>query len=101
MTVAFEISKEQANQIEDARLSGISVDNLFDRFLETLPDFPKREEPKITDQNRALIALLQNWSQEDAELPTEGDSKLKNEGEKFSADLLANRVDFSNKGLTN
>ena len=83
MTVAFEISKEQANQIEDARLSGISVDNLFDQFLETLPDFPKREEPNITDQNRALIALLHNWSQEDAELPTEGDSTLKNEGENF------------------
>ncbi len=97
MTVTFEISKKQANQIEDARLKGLSVDSLFDQFLETLPEFPKQEDPKVTDQNRELIALLRNWNKEDADLPITGDSHLKNESEKKFADLSANRVNCSRK----
>jgi|GEM_PF-4320551 len=94
MLVTFDLPQEQIERIESARAQGVDVDTLLKNMVDTLPLPKPHLHQKISQQNRDLIALLHEWNVEDETDETDEQERRKQEGEAFSANLQANRVNF-------
>lgn len=99
LIVTFDLSPEQANRIENARLRGVSVEQLFNEFLARLPDASLSPPRELSERNLALIALLQDWNREDHALSQEEDATRRLDGEQFTTNSQAHRVTFPTPDL--